>query len=194
MISENDFLSGIKEKLSSKLVNRVQGFSMSRSLALCSLLTAQTNSGMTTEVFEAVRHFGLAGMQWASKLTEDYNVTINVTESVQDYVENCVKSSTPTKCKVQIISEDPHVMLHSKRFSFIYIEADGSAVPYLSAAMRSITHGGTLCVSFSDIPALMGRCPERVSKLYGAKLLKTEYIKELGSRVIIANLVRIASH
>ena len=185
-------LSQLKTKFSDKSIAKTCQLVTSRAIALCSVLTLKCKPDIPPRVLDAVGHFGLAGMQWAQHLPSDYNITINTAPGVMDHLDR-VFVKRDENCQVNVTCQDPHVLLHSGRYSFVYIEADGSAIPYLDAALRSVAHNGMLCVTFTDMPALMNRCPERVARLYGAKMLKSEYIKEMSTRVIISNLVRAAA-
>ena len=193
---------GINVKISDKVLNAL-GKKMvfkklkletSRVLALCSLSVLSKETEWQINSFDAIQDFALAGLQWLKHLNKHVKVTINATED-----RTLVKSALlENNCDVheedvKVISEDPLAHMHSNKYTFIYVEVTGCAVTYLDAVMRSIKHNGVVCLTSTDMAILQNKSPATSYRLYGAKLWNTEYYRELGARVIIANAVQAAA-
>lgn len=52
-----------------------------------------------------------------------------------------------------------------------------------------MTSDGVLCVVIPDI-SLFARSPHVVHRFYAADVVKTEYLKELAARIVLASLAR----
>ena len=167
----------------------------SRAVALSLLSVLVKKLSWKISVFDAIQDFGLAGMQWYKYLNKKINIVINIPKQLEvELCANLVKNS-PSYCSedVKVVSEIPQAHLHKNKYSFVYVEVCGSAIVYFDSAMNSIKHGGLICVTSTDVAILQNKSPDTVRRLYEAKLWKTEYSKELGVRVILANLARAAA-
>nr|CAB3267260.1 TRMT1-like protein [Phallusia mammillata] len=178
----------IEAALTSKRVSKIVELSTSRAIALCCVKLLSDKTAGPISVLDAINAFALPGLQWVKHINKDIKVTSNVAKELQ----NDICGQNEDVHQMEIVAEDPHVLMHSRKFKFIYIEAIGSAVTYLDAALRSINHEGLLCVTSTDIAILNNKSPDTALRLYGAKFLKSEYWGEMAVRVIAANVLRAA--
>lgn len=74
----------------------------------------------------------------------------------------------------------------------IDVDPFGSPSQYISSALQSIELGGLLCVTATDTPVLFGIRKEQCVRKYLTKPIKTEYIKEMGTRILIYFIMKIA--
>jgi len=178
--------------LSYKRLQKHLAMKISRAIALYSLKILLEETEGIISALDAIGSFGLAGMQWVKNLRKVCHVDINVGCGLKQSVGAVLEENSCCFEKVEVLCEDPNVLMHSKKFQYIYIESTSTAVTYFDAAMRSINHNGILCVTCSDIATLQNKCPETAKRLYNANLLRTEYSNELAIRVIVLNLARAA--
>ena len=73
---------------------------------------------------------------------------------------------------------------------YSHLDPYGSAVQFLDAAFRNIYNGGIVVVTSTDIAALYGKVPNVTLRNYGAFVTRTEYMKELAARVVLASVAR----
>jgi len=66
----------------------------------------------------------------------------------------------------------------------------GSTAPYLDAAFKNIRNNGIIVLTSTDIASLLTRNPNTVLRNYGAQVIKTEYVKELAVRTVLAGVAR----
>ena len=180
--------------LGKKTINKKLKLMQSRAIALCSLYVLSKNTAWKITAFDAVKDFGLAGLQWAKHLSSQVKIMINCSENLKSLVEENLKlNGCALSDDLTIASEDPQAHMHNSKYGFIYAEIYGCAVAYLDAALRSIKHGGILVVTSTDTSILQNKSPETSHRLYGVKLWKTEYHKEFSCRIILENIARAAA-
>jgi len=81
-------------------------------------------------------------------------------------------------------------------FDIIDIDPFGSPCQYIPAAMQSISvseGGGLLCATATDTPVLFGIKKEACIRKYLTSPIRTEFIKEMGTRILIYYLAKIAN-
>ncbi|MHA2131224.1 MAG: tRNA (guanine(10)-N(2))-dimethyltransferase [Promethearchaeota archaeon] len=86
-------------------------------------------------------------------------------------------------------SEDCH-----RKPNIISIDPFGTPSLYLDTAFKAIKKvNGLLCITATDTPVLFGIRPKSCIRKYMSKPLHTEYCKEIGARILIHFLSRIAN-
>lgn len=81
-------------------------------------------------------------------------------------------------------------------FDIIDIDPFGSPCQYIPAAMQSISvseGGGLMCVTATDTPVLFGIKKEACIRKYLTSPIRTEFLKEMGTRILIYFLAKIAN-
>ena len=72
-------------------------------------------------------------------------------------------------------------------FAFRYVDPHKNPAPFFSSLFRNVRNNGVLCVLVPDTMHF-ARSPHVVRRCYGANCIKTEYLKELAVRIILAAL------
>ncbi|MCX6821904.1 MAG: tRNA (guanine(26)-N(2))-dimethyltransferase [Candidatus Aenigmarchaeota archaeon] len=93
------------------------------------------------------------------------------------------------KNKVNIINRDANQILSDNIRLFDYIDIDpwGSPSYYFDSVARAIKRKGFIGFSATDTAALCGTSPITCLRRYGIESYKTDFFKELGLRILIAN-------
>ena len=107
--------------------------------------------------------------------------------------------------KYTIFSEDARSLLHRFRrlrarkedsedifCDIIDLDPFGTPSPYIPPAFNSIKIGGMLCVTATDTPVLFGIRKKQCVRKYITRPSKTDYLKELGTRILIYYIMKIA--
>jgi tRNA (guanine26-N2/guanine27-N2)-dimethyltransferase len=82
---------------------------------------------------------------------------------------------------------------YQKRFTIIDIDPFGSPREFFTSAINALKAPGLLCLTATDMPALVGIRRRTCIKRYAAVPLKTEYAHELALRILIGSAVREAA-
>ncbi|TES83426.1 MAG: tRNA (guanine(10)-N(2))-dimethyltransferase [Hadesarchaea archaeon] len=95
---------------------------------------------------------------------------------------------------VEVRNEDANVLLWENRgrFDFIDIDPFGSPAPFIDAACAALARKGTLAITATDTAPLSGTHVKACLRRYSARPLKTEYCHELGIRILIGFVQRVA--
>jgi tRNA (guanine26-N2/guanine27-N2)-dimethyltransferase len=95
---------------------------------------------------------------------------------------------------VEMQNEDANVLLWGNRgrFNFVDLDPFGSPAPFVDAACAALARRGMLAITATDTAPLSGTHVRACLRKYGAKSLKTEYCHELGIRILISFVQRVA--
>ena len=95
---------------------------------------------------------------------------------------------------VEVRNEDANVLLWGNRgrFSFVDLDPFGSPAPFVDAACAALARRGMLAITATDTAPLSGTHAKACLRRYGARPLKTEYCHELGIRILIGFVQRVA--
>jgi tRNA (guanine26-N2/guanine27-N2)-dimethyltransferase len=77
---------------------------------------------------------------------------------------------------------------NSSFFDIIDLDPYGSAAPFLDAAVQSISNGGLLCVTCTDMAVLSGNHSEACYAKYGSMPIKTRACHEMALRIILSSI------
>jgi tRNA (guanine26-N2/guanine27-N2)-dimethyltransferase len=95
-----------------------------------------------------------------------------------ELAQNAFTESNDSRMKPNVISIDPY----------------GTPNLYLDAAFKAIkTKGSLMCITATDTAVLFGIKPEVCIRKYMAKPIHTDYCKEIGARILIYFISRIAN-
>jgi len=82
----------------------------------------------------------------------------------------------------------------NNKANVISIDPFGTPNVYLDSAFKAIQkHNGLMCITATDTAVLFGLRPNACIRKYLAKPLRTEYSKEIGSRILVNFIARIAN-
>lgn len=89
------------------------------------------------------------------------------------------KSKLPIKTQYDVIDLDPY----------------GSASPFLDSAIQSISDGGMLAITCTDMKTLGGSQPDTCYARYGSiPINKSSYLQEMAVRILLSNIAKRASN
>ena len=71
-----------------------------------------------------------------------------------------------------------------------HLDPFGCLTNFLDAAFRNVFNGGVIVVSATDIASLYGTCPAPALRNYGARIVRTDFFKEMAARVVVSALAR----
>lgn len=91
--------------------------------------------------------------------------------------------------KVKIINQEANQLLSEQIRIFDYIDIDpyGSPTYFFDSSARAIKRKGFLGVSATDTAALCGTSPITCLRRYGIQSYRTDFLKELGMRILISS-------
>lgn len=94
-------------------------------------------------------------------------------------------------CKVKLSAGDAITLMYnhrepSKRFDVVDLDPYGSAAPFIDGGVQSVSDGGLLCVTCTDLAVLAGHnYPEKCFSQYGGVSVKAEYSHEVALRLVL---------
>ena len=95
---------------------------------------------------------------------------------------------------VEARHEDAISLMNSERgFDVVDIDPFGSPAPFTESALRSVNHGGLVCITATDLPPLLGKYPKTCIRKYFSLSVKTDFSKELGLRILMYFIAREAA-
>ncbi|XP_025112396.1 TRMT1-like protein isoform X3 [Pomacea canaliculata] len=149
---------------------------------------------------------GIAGLQWKHHLGADVHVTLVELREPQLLKDNAVQNgltvshlplnpavpagaSLPSQSalEVHVAQCDGKVLMLLEAFNFIFVDSYKNPSLYFSTLFRNVRNGGVVCVVVPDV-LHFARTPHVVRRSYSATCIRTEYIKELAARIIVASL------
>ncbi|PWY98732.1 N2,N2-dimethylguanosine tRNA methyltransferase [Testicularia cyperi] len=102
-----------------------------------------------------------------------------------------LKNAIHPDCKVKLNAGDAITLMYmhrepTKRFDVVDLDPYGSAAPFLDGGVQSVSDGGLLCVTCTDLAVLAGHnYPEKCYSQYGGVSIKAEYSHEVALRLVL---------
>jgi len=153
--------------------------------------TANKNSGV--RILEGLAASGLRSVRFALEVpfvrevvANDFDLTA-VEYITRNAVHNNVEHLITASCS------DASMLMYanrsrSNRFDIIDLDPYGSPAPFLDAAVQSVSEGGLLCVTCTDMAVLCGNAAETCQAKYGAVSLRAPYCHEMALRIILQSV------
>ena len=180
--------------------------------------SSHTVDGMT--IFEALAASGLRSLRYWTEVPGDRTIVVNDLDPVavdmaRENVANangCRHRSRPRGIKLQV-GDATHEMYMARlpprlqtnmcnptqleyqtpQYDVIDLDPYGSAAPFVDAALQSISDGGLLAVTCTDMAALGGSHPETCYGRYGAfPIQRAGYLQELALRILLYHISVVA--
>lgn len=110
--------------------------------------------------------------------------------------ENVERNGVLVRTKISSLDANVFQAIHSKssnRVTYLDLDPFGSSAPYMFTAIGAVQHDGVLGVTSTDSAVLNGLHPSRSLARYGAWIEKTYMMRELGVRLLLGSLARMAS-
>ncbi|MHA1341251.1 MAG: tRNA (guanine(10)-N(2))-dimethyltransferase [Promethearchaeota archaeon] len=117
------------------------------------------------------------------------------------YIKKNLEYNKIQKEKYELFNEDAIYLLSKFRkrgdrqneyIDVIDIDPFGSPSQFIPSAMQAIKLGGLLCVTATDTPVLFGIKKKQCVRKYLTHPIKTDFLKELGTRILIYYTMKIA--
>lgn len=90
-------------------------------------------------------------------------------------------------------NKEAHSLLSAVKADIVDVDPFGTPAPYVHPALRAVKHGGLLCVTATDLPALMGIYPSACVRKYFSLSFKSEFSRELAIRILLYFIAREAA-
>ena len=105
------------------------------------------------------------------------------------------KNAKINDVKVEIKNEDANKLLvnSEEKYDFIDIDPFGSPIYFIENSINKIKNGKYLSITSTDVSPLYGSSNKRCIKRYGAVSLRTPFSREIGLRILIGSVMKIAS-
>ncbi len=134
---------------------------------------------------------GIRGLR-ILKETKSKDVTINdVDKTSYNLIRKNLKLNN---LKATTTNKDANLLLkESEGYDYIDIDPFGPPIHFLDTAVRALKHNGILALTATDTAALTGSSEKACLRKYSIKPLKTEFSKELGTRILITKAQNIAA-
>ncbi|XP_066294709.1 TRMT1-like protein isoform X1 [Branchiostoma lanceolatum] len=97
------------------------------------------------------------------------------------------------KPEIEVVCCDANVLLHQRPFDFVHLDPYGCSVQYLDAAFRNVPKDGIVAITSTDTSALYGKCPNVTQRHYNGYITRSEFMREMAVRLILASVVRAAA-
>lgn len=103
------------------------------------------------------------------------------------------------QCKVKINEGDAMDVMYShrkpgSRFDVVDLDPYGTAVPFIDGAVQSVSDGGLLCVTCTDLAVLASNnYPEKAFALYGGSCTRSEFSHEIALRLVLHSISAAAA-
>jgi tRNA (guanine26-N2/guanine27-N2)-dimethyltransferase len=134
---------------------------------------------------------GIRGIRMALALPADTQVTIN---EINPYsLQLITDQAALNHVTPEILNQDVRSLLSCRRFDYVDIDPYGSPAPFVHAAFAAAKRTSYAAVTATDKATLCGVHPAACWRRYGAVNRRGEAMKELGLRVLIGHLVRVAA-
>lgn len=159
---------------------------LNRDLTVAVLRAYRDRDPEATSYLDAMTASGIRGIRAAD---EGWTVTMadHDPEAVSLARENCRRNGVdPT-----VTQADANVLLHDSRFDIVDIDPFGSPMPFAAAAVAGTRR--LLAVTATDTAPLCGAHFNAGVRRYDAVPRNTEYHPEMGLRILISALVRVAA-
>jgi tRNA (guanine26-N2/guanine27-N2)-dimethyltransferase len=170
---------------------------LSRDISMLLYRAASRMSQQPTTMADSLAGIGARGIRVAVEVPEINEVHINDLNpiAIRYSKASAAANGVLDKCRFTCMDACQFLMQHSsprKRFHIIDIDPFGTPAPYLDCAMKAVKRNGCISVTATDSPVLCGIYPNVAFRRYNGYSLRTEYCHEVGIRLLLGALARVA--
>lgn len=175
---------------------------INRDLTICMINAYAKNRTTKLHYCDSMAASGIRALRLLKQCDAVEKVYINDMNPIAvETIKENLKLHSIDSNRYHIYSQDAKLLLsqfHEDNdcyFDVIDIDPFGSPSQYIPAAMQSISVlevGGLLCVTATDMPVLFGIKKEACIRKYLTESIRTEFIKEMGTRILIYYTAKIA--
>ncbi|CAN8074715.1 unnamed protein product [Agarophyton chilense] len=150
-------------------------------------------------VLEALSATGLRSVRYFKEVSHIQNVIANDLDqtAVQTIAINVHHNGLTTDQVTPSHADAVSLMAASrerhKQFDVVDLDPYGSAAPFLESAVQSVSHGGLLAVTCTDLAVLCGNSPEICFARYSSTPLKGAAAHEMAVRIVLAAIQTAAN-
>ncbi len=145
------------------------------------------------DVLDAFCATGVRGIRYKGENENVGKVSFaDMSKKAEKAVESNCKKNGMKGC--EIFQGDVNEFLFENSFDLVEIDPFGSPVPFLYDAVRSFSREkqGYLSVTATDTAVLCGAHAKACLKNYGSKPLNNEFCHEVGARILLGKIARVA--
>jgi tRNA (guanine26-N2/guanine27-N2)-dimethyltransferase len=159
------------------------------SILVCQWLV--NNSKKSVRILDGLAASGIRGIRLANELAGDFDITVN------DWNEDAYILIEKNLEKIKLdniiaLNCNLNSLLSESRFDYIDIDPFGSPVYFIDSGIRSINNYGIIACTATDTAALCGTYPKVCFRRYGAMPFHSIVMKEIGLRILLGFICRIA--
>lgn len=132
---------------------------------------------------------GIRGVRFANEIDGDFQVVVN------DWNSDCynlIKKNIIKFKNAEASNFNLNSLLSDNKFDYIDIDPFGSPVYFIDSAIRSIKNNGVISCTATDTATLCGVYPKVCFRRYGAIPFHSIVMKEVGLRILIGFIARVA--
>ncbi len=203
-----EFLLPVKESAVEKIGKSMSVFynsrmTINRDLTICVVNSYSTQRSEKLSYYDSMAATGIRSLRLLKQCPGIKKVHINDINPVAvEIIKKNLELNSIAPDQYNITNEDAKLFLsryHDSSDTYldiIDIDPFGTPCQYIPSAMQSISVsevGGLLCVTATDTPVLFGIKKEACIRKYFTVPIRTEFIKEMGTRILIYFLAKIAN-
>ncbi len=151
-------------------------------------------------LFDIMTASGIRALRWLKELPENVLVYANdINPNALDLIQEQIRLNEMEKetARLRLSNQDANLFCltqaRKKEYgTIIDIDPFGSPNNFIDAVMQAVKIGGMLCVTATDTAVLFGVRETACFKKYGIIPLHNLFLKEVGTRLLITFLMRIA--
>ncbi len=168
-----------------------------RDLTVSALRVFQKSAKRKLSVCDPLAGTGIRSIRTAMEVPGIERIVVNDSsgKAFRVMVKNVEESGIKDIADVVMENRDATRLLMEpeSRFDFIDIDPFGSPVNFLPYAARALRKGSLLACTATDTGALCGSFPSTCLQRYGIKVMKTDFFKETGIRVLVTSVMMMLS-
>lgn len=185
--------------------NPVQQFNRDLSIAVISTYLKtfmSTRKNGVPMIFEGLAATGLRSIRYLKEIPEVKVIANDIDPDAVEVINrniflNCMDDVT-LQSRIQTTVGDAIFVMHDLKrqgiaLDIIDLDPYGSAAPFLDAAVQTVSNGGLLCVTCTDLAVLCAGHPETCFSKYGGLPIKGDVCHEGALRLVLNALDSSAS-
>lgn len=180
--------------------NPLMTFNRDLSVLVANTYLRLNNKKLRGSLLDALAGTGIRAIRYALESVENADIKCIANDISPEAVKNIIKNVRANNLvnKVQVMNEDANsLMLRSKSLGLklMYIDIDpfGSAAPFVSASIKSISNNGLIGFTSTDVATLGGTKVSACRRRYAVMIDKNIISDELSLRVLLGLIAREAA-
>jgi tRNA (guanine26-N2/guanine27-N2)-dimethyltransferase len=146
------------------------------------------NSFNKPKVLDLLAGTGAKGLRIANEIQGS---RVDLNDGNPTAVKLIKKNAKLNKLDVDVFSDSANKLLKNSRRTYDFIDIDpfGTPNPFVEDSIKRLRMNGIVGITATDTSALVGTYPSACMKKYDAKNIKTKFMFEIGSRILIKKIV-----